>query len=57
MLTHKHTAQVDQIKGLLQIAPSVPIPAAIREANAQMGLPTKGTLPEQAAALMAALGI
>ena len=41
MLAHKHTAQVDQIKGLLQIAPSVPIPAAIREATNTRIFPAK----------------
>jgi hypothetical protein len=50
-------AQVDQIKAALTMDPAMAMPAAIKEANAQMGLDDQGTLPEQVAKLMAALGI
>ena len=50
-------AQVGQIKEFLQLDAAMTAPVALREANAQMGLPCEGTLPEQAAALIAALGI
>ncbi len=50
-------AQVGQIKAALTLDPAMPLPAAIKEANSQMGLPNEGTLPDQATALMAALGL
>ena len=50
-------AQVDKVKAFLALDDALPAPAAIREANAQMGLRNVGTLPEQVAALLAALGV
>ena len=49
--------QVARVKEALQLEPTLHIPAAIREANRQMGLPNEGTLPAQMDALMEALGI
>ena len=51
------TAQVDKIKEELEMEPTMKMPSAIRAANAQMGLPDEGTWPQQAAALIAALGV
>ena len=45
-----------QVKEALQLDPTLHVPAAIREANRQIGFPNEGTLPVQTDALMEALG-
>ena len=48
---------VEQIKSALTIDAATPMPAAIKQANEMMGLAGTGPMPQQAAALMAALGL
>ena len=50
----------DKLKSIRQelvIDAALPMAAAIKQANDTMGLPSQGPLPQQVAALVAALGI
>jgi hypothetical protein len=49
--------KVSRIKTALLLDASLPMPVAISQANTQMGLPSQSTLPDQADALIRALGI
>ena len=50
--------QVQRIKEALGLdEPTAPALPALKKANELMGLPSEGTLPEQAAKLLQALGI
>ena len=46
-----------KIKQALDLGASLPMPAAIEKANGMMGLDSQGPLPDQADALLAALGV
>jgi hypothetical protein len=50
-------AKVVQIKEALDLAVSLSMPAAVKQANELMELEPQGGLPTQVAALMAALGL
>jgi hypothetical protein len=49
--------KVERIKRALELDAALPLPRAIRDANAAMGLPPTGSLPAQADALLAHLGV
>ena len=49
--------KVVQIQAALEIDPATPLLSSLAQANKAMGLPANGSLPDQAIALMAALGI
>ena len=51
------TQRVGRIRSALALDVAISLPEAVRQANAQMGVESEGSLPDQVARLIAALGL